>query len=62
MEHQQAIQESRSNMLVEENKFDKHMRKARVQDIDSRKAIFNTQTEDRISRAEGRRNIQSAIY
>jgi hypothetical protein len=38
------------------------MRAARVRDIDSRKAVFDRQTEEGISRSESRKAIQSSIY
>ena len=49
-------------MLVEDDKFDRHMAQARVRDIDSRKAVFDRQTEEGISRSEIRKTIQSSIY
>lgn len=62
MTHQKAINASRQRRLVEDDKFDRHMRAARVRDIDSRKAVFDRQTEDGISRSERRKAIQSSIY
>lgn len=62
MTHQETIKASRQRRLVEDNKFDRHMRAARVRDIDSRKAVFDRQTEDGISRSESRKAIQSSIY
>lgn len=45
MQHQEAIKASRNRKLVPDDKFDRHMKRARVKDIDSRKAIFDRQTE-----------------
>ena len=44
------------------DKFDRHMKRARVQDIDSRRAIFDRQTEEGINRQEDRKNIKSSTY
>ena len=62
MEHQEAIKASRQKRLVPDDKFDRHMKRARVNDIDSRKTIFDQQTADGISRLEERKNIKSSIY
>ena len=62
MTHQETIKASRQRKLVENDKFDRHMRAARVRDIDSRKAVFDRQTEEGISRQEERKKIKSSIY
>lgn len=62
MTHQETIKASRQRKLVEDDKFDRHMRAARVRDIDSRKAVFDRQTEDGISRSENRKAIQTSTY
>ncbi len=62
MTHQKSINASRQRRLVEDDKFDRHMKRARVNDIDSRKTIFNQQTEDGIKRREKIVNIQSSCY
>lgn len=62
MTHQESIKASRQRKLVEDDKFDRHMRAARVRDIDSRKAVFDRQTEDGISRSENRKAIQTSTY
>ena len=62
MTHQESIKASRQRKLVEDDKFDRHMARARVRDIDSRKAVFDRQTEEGISRSESRKSIQSSIY
>jgi hypothetical protein len=58
----ETINISRRKRLVEDDKFDKHMRKARVQDIDSRKAIFCQQTENTINESEKRASITPSFY
>ena len=62
MTHQETITASRQRKLVEDDKFARHMRAARVRDIDSRKAVFDRQTEDGISRSENRKAIQTSTY
>jgi len=53
---------SRKKELVADDKFDRHMTQARVRDIDSRKAVFDRQTEEGIRHSEIRKVIQSSIY
>ena len=62
MEHQKAILESRHQKLVPADKFDRHMKRARLQDIDSRKKIFDDQTGNGLARRESRKQLQSSIY
>ena len=62
MTHQESIKASRQRRLVEDDKFDRHMRAARMRDIDSRKAVFDRQTEEGISRSESRNSFQSSTY
>lgn len=62
MELQKAIKESRQRKLVADDKFDRHMKRARAYDINSRKAIFNIQTEEGIERRGRRVTIPSSIY
>lgn len=62
MEHQEAIKSSRNRKLVPNNKFDRHMKRARANDIDSRKTTFDRQTEDNIKRREMIVNIQTSCY
>lgn len=62
MEHQKAIQVSRHQRLVPDNKFDRHMKRARLQDIDSRKQIFDNQTENGLKRRENRKQLTPSIY
>ena len=62
MEHQKAIKASRQKRLVPDDKFDRHMKRARMNDMVSRKTIFDQQTADGISRLEERKNIKSSTY
>lgn len=62
MEHQKALIVSRRQKLVPHDKFDRHMKRARLQDIDSRKQIFDDQTETGIIRRESRKNLTTSIY
>lgn len=62
MNHSEAIKVSRSTVLVPDDKFDRHMERARVTDIDSRKAMFNTQTQDTIDKRIMRSSINPSIY
>lgn len=57
MTHKEAIKASRQRKLVPDDKFAHHIRRARVNDIESRKAIFNEQTNDRENR-----KIITSIY
>ena len=62
MEHQEALKASRQQELVPDDKFDRHFKRARVNDADSRKTIFDQQTADGISRQEERKKIKSSYY
>jgi hypothetical protein len=62
MKHMEAVFASRRQKLVPDDKFDRHMKRARVQDICSRKKIFDEQTENGLQRSETRKNIQSSTY
>jgi hypothetical protein len=62
MEHPEALKASRQQKLVPDDKFDRHMKRARVQDIDSRKKIFDGQTGSGLERRESRKQIKSSIY
>ena len=62
MEHQKAIKASRQKRLVPDDKFDRHLKRARVNDMVSRKTIFDQQTADGILRMEERKNIKSSTY
>lgn len=62
MTHQEAIIESRERKLVPDDKFDNHMSRARVNDIDSRRAIFDRQTEDNVKSRLYPASIKSLVY
>ena len=62
MELQKAIKESRQRKLVPDDKFDRHFKRARVNDMNSRKVIFREQTEDGIERRDKRCNIPFSLY
>ena len=62
MEHQEALKASRQQELVPDDKFDSHFKRARLQDINSRKHIFNDQTGNGLERRKSRQQIKSSIY
>lgn len=62
MIHQEAIKASRNRKLVPDDKFDRHMNRARVKDIDSRKAIFDRQTERGEEFKQEIHNIKHSTY
>jgi hypothetical protein len=62
MEHKKAINESRKRKLVPDDKFDRHMRRARLQDMSSRKKIFDGQTENGLIRMESRKQLTISTY
>jgi hypothetical protein len=62
MEHPEALKASRHQRLVPDDKFDSHMRRARLQDISSRKQIFDNQTGNGLARRESRKQIKSSTY
>jgi hypothetical protein len=58
MEHIEAINVSRSTVLVSDDKFECHIERARVTDIDSRKAMFDTQTQETMNKRAMHSNIR----
>lgn len=62
MNHLNAITESRHKKLVPDDKFDRHMKRARLQDISSKKLIFDNQTENGLVREESRKQLTSSTY
>ena len=52
MEHKKAVMESRRRKLVDDHKFERHIKKAIKQDIESRKKIFDNLTEEGLNRHE----------
>ena len=53
---------SRKKKLVPDDKFDKHFKKARLDDIEARRAIFVNQSEKGEERRTDRLNIQPSLY
>ena len=62
MTHKETLEASRRKTLVPDGKFDCHMTKARLQDIISKRSIFDCQTEEGILRESKRQRIQSSTY
>ena len=56
------ILKSRRKKLVPADKFDRHMKRAKVRDIDCRKHIFDNQSNIATEREQARRNIIGSIY
>ena len=56
------ILKSRRRKLTQADKFDRHMKRARVNDIDCRKHIFDNQSNITSEREQARKNILSSIY
>ena len=53
---------SRRKKLVPRDKFDRHMKRARVRDNDCRKHIFDNQSNESAERDERRRSMIGSIY
>lgn len=62
MEHKKAVSLSRLRKLVPNDLFDKQMKRARQRDINSRKSIFDNQTEIGLKRSEYRKQLTSSTY
>ena len=58
----EKIEQSRNRQLVPDEKFDEHMAKARLADIESRKAIFCATTDDGEQRRVNNKTIHSSVY
>lgn len=56
------ILKSRRMKLTPADKFDRHMKRARVRDIDCRKHIFDSQSNNTAEREQRRRSIVGSIY
>ena len=56
------ILKSRRKKLVPADKFDRHMKRARVRDNDCRKHIFDNQSNESAERDERRRSLIGSIY
>jgi len=48
--------------LIPNDLFDKQMKRARQRDINSRKSIFDNQTEIGLKRSEYRKQLTSSTY
>lgn len=62
MTFNRAIQQSSDRQLVPPDKFDRHMRKARLDDIEARRNIFVRQVELSTERKQARAEILSSTY
>ena len=56
------IKKARKTKLVPADKFDRHMKRARLTDLSSRKKIFSLQTEENERRKEVRNGLKQSIY
>lgn len=56
------LKKSRKKRLVPADKFDRHMKRARQSDVNSRKKIFSLQTEVNDQRQEARMSLKSSTY
>ena len=56
------IMKSRRKKLVPKDKFDRHMKRARVRDIECRKHSFDIQSNVTAERESARRMIIGSIY
>ena len=56
------IMKSRRKKLVPKDKFDRHMKRARVRDIECRKHSFDIQSNVAAERESARRMIIGSIY
>lgn len=56
------ILKSRRKKLTPADKFDRHMKRARVNDIDCRKCIFDSQSNNTAEREQRRRSIVGSVY
>ena len=59
---EQNIEQARAKELVPDDKFDRHMKMARMNDIESRTAIFCEQAEHCTGKEEERRALDPSIY
>ena len=56
------IKKARKTKLVPDDKFDRHMKRARLTDLSSRKKIFSLQSEENDRRKEARNSMKQSIY
>ena len=59
MDHKNAVSLSSLRKVVPNDLFDKQMKRARQRDINSRKSIFDSQTETGWERSEYRKQLTS---
>ena len=62
MTYQENIQQSRNKRLVPKDKFDRHMKRARRTDGESRKSAFCRLNESEIDRRERISKIKPSFY
>lgn len=62
METKEALKESRGRKLVSADKFDRHMKRARVNDNDARRQMFIRQTEQSVSERAKNKALTGSIY
>ena len=62
MELQKTIRQSRSKRLVPSDKFDRHMKRARIQDTENKKTIFCNTSEQMDERRKRNASIVSSTY
>jgi len=59
---EEYIEKSRNKVLVPDDKFDKHMTRARESTLDSRRLLFLQQSKENETRQEKRLKLESSIY
>lgn len=59
---EEMIQQSRDKELVADDKFDKHMIKARITDLDSRRTLFMQLSSQNAQQYDKRRMLTSSMY
>ena len=62
MTYAENLKQSRNKRLVPADKFDRHMKRARRIDIESRRACFCRQNESGMERHESIANIKPSYY
>lgn len=56
------IKKARKTKLVPSDKFDQHMKRARLTDLSSRKKIFSLQSDENELRRDARNGLKTSIY
>ena len=62
MSLEESIKKSRDAQAIPNDKFDLHMKRARVRDIESRRKAFTRQTELDVERDERVKSIIPSVY